>query len=157
MAKQEFAREDLLRDGKNFRCRGEIALQGCKVIVGFRDQDQFSLYCGEDPVFQFNADAELRRVFFDGAVYRASSGDLMRMIRASRGGRVVFDSSTVSGDLLQQIQSTFEQWSKMLRESLGSENWRVVGESRGEFLGRLDRFLMRVCYPVLIAQAPNLQ
>ena len=157
MAKQEFAREDLLRDGKSFRSRGEISLKGCKVIVGFRDQDQFSLYCGEDPVFQFNADAELRRVFFDGVVYRASAGDLLRMIRASRGGRVVFDSSTVSGDLLQQIQNTFEQWSKSVSESLGSEKWRVVGESPGDFLGRLDRFLMRVCSPARIAQSPNLK
>ncbi len=156
MAKQESSREDLLRDGKNFLFRGEVALHACKVVVGFRDLNQCSIYCGEDPVFQFNADAKLRRVFFQGVVYRAAVGELMQMRRSSKGGRVLFDSSQAPNDVMTQIQFSLGEWLANLRVALGEAEWRVIGESREEFLRRLEVFLSRVSAPVSIAHAPNL-
>ena len=61
MALEERDREDLLRDGRLMPLRGECLIDGVKVVLGFRSQGQLSLYCGPDPVFQFNAARELRR------------------------------------------------------------------------------------------------
>jgi hypothetical protein len=66
MALEEQDREDLLRDGRAMPLRGECTLSGSQVVIGFRSAGQLSLYCGPDPVFQFNAEQKLRRAFFQG-------------------------------------------------------------------------------------------
>mgnify|MGYP003681535513 CR=1 FL=1 len=80
MAKQEQDREDLLRDGHQMSIRGETIINGIVVTIGFRSLGQLSMYCGADPVFQFNADHQLRRVFFEGERIAADAGRLVLLL-----------------------------------------------------------------------------
>ena len=157
MAIHETPREDLLRDGKGFLSRGEIILSKEKIVIGFRRRDQVAIYCGEDPVFQFNADLALRRVYFDGVVYRAEGGLLIRLVRTSRGGRVVFDSVPVSEVKLQEILDSLGDCLRRLRLVAGEAEWKVVGEDLESFRKRLNEWLGHVNDRVVIAKEAGVQ
>ena len=88
MAIEERDREDLLRDGRTMSVRGEFTCGEATMLIGFRRRGQASLYVGPDRVYQFDATAQLRRVFLDGRKYAADSGALVQLCRDSRGGRV---------------------------------------------------------------------
>ncbi|MEC7407865.1 MAG: hypothetical protein VYB72_03570 [Planctomycetota bacterium] len=66
MAIHERNREDLLRDGTGFIYRGEVMLEGHKVIVGFRRSKQAAFYFVEDPVVQYNSSLSVLRVYYGG-------------------------------------------------------------------------------------------
>ena len=90
MAIEENDRENLLRDAKMMPVRGETQIDGHTIVIGFRSDSQASLYCDADPVFQFNANNQLRRVYFHGERYAAEQGVLIKLTRESQGGKVVF-------------------------------------------------------------------
>lgn len=52
--------------------------------MGFRSAGQFSLYCDQDPVFQFNAQSQLRRVYYQGRKLKAEQGSLMELTRGNQ-------------------------------------------------------------------------
>lgn len=157
MAIHERAREDLLRDGKGFCSRGEIAFGQRKLIVGFRKRNQIAIYDGEDPVFQFNAEFALRRAFFNGVVLRADGGRLFQMKRASKGGRVVFDSSPVSEVDSQHLFQTLKDCLAKIQAMLDHGGWIVVGEESDQFLKRLGECLKSLQHPIPIAQESGVQ
>ena len=74
MSRLERDREDLLREATALVERAEIRLGDFDeaVIVGFRSGGAASFYFGADPVFQFNADNQLRRGFVGGRLVKAN-------------------------------------------------------------------------------------
>lgn len=148
--------EDLFREGRNFLCRGESFVRGEKIIVGFRGLNQLSLYCGEDPVFQFNHRLEVRRVFHSGQVYRAQLGNLVRLVRASSGGRIVFDPLPVSIKDEQVLLAELEGWLDELRAASGKMHWKTIGEESAAFEERLQVWLDSLARPVVVASIANL-
>ena len=157
MAIHEKSREDLLRDGKGFFSRGELKLGQEKVIVGFRKQDQIAIYFGEDPVFQFNAELSLRRVYFKGDVFRAEAGRLVQLTRTSKGGQVLFHSKPASESTLQELFSSLSECLSQIRSALQARNWTVVGEEPGLFLVRLANWMNKVGDSIVIAQQSGVQ
>ena len=72
MAIEERDREDLLRDGSAMLVRGEVVSDELELLIGFRAENQGSLYCGPERVFQFDVQGRIRRVFFDGRKFAAA-------------------------------------------------------------------------------------
>ncbi len=63
MARHEEEREDLMRDAKALVDRIELVVPGFEepVVVGFRTNGAASFYFGQDAVYHFNSQLELRR------------------------------------------------------------------------------------------------
>lgn len=157
MAKQEQDREDLLRDGRQMAIRGETTMNDTVVTIGFRDAGQMSLYCGPDPVFQFNAGQQLRRVFFEGERYAADARHLVRLDRAARGGKVQFVAKHVSEDRYAAIIESLDRWIGDLRlvVTQGHAEWRVADQQEAAFHQQLSRWLDAMPQPIEIADSPN--
>ena len=94
MAKQTQDREDLMREGTAMPLRGRLLIEGIEVVIGFRPAGQCSLYWNQDPVFQFDAQHQLRRAFVDSRRLKALDGRLAYLKRvesrdnADQGGVV---------------------------------------------------------------------
>lgn len=157
MALNEHDREDLLRDGRTMIFRGECDIDGCTVLAGFRDQGQLSLYCGADPVFQFNAKGQLRRTFFSGKRFAAEHGSLVELVRESRGGKVQFIPTPIDKTSQSNMQSVFERWIQKVSQRIHDSNtqWRVVGEDSKAFQQRVAERIE--CYGLrfTLADSPN--
>lgn len=90
MAKQEEPREDILREATALVRRIELRLPGEDehVVIGFRRNDSISIFFGEDPVYQFNAEGELRRGYWHGKLVKAESRKLATLTRVREPGQV---------------------------------------------------------------------
>jgi len=155
MAIQEHDREDLLGEGRNMPWRGQCTIDGVQVVIGFRDQGQASMFCGTDPVFQFNRKHELRRVFFQATRFRAENGRLIAMARDSRGGKIEFVSQPIDSGTEAALLSSLRSWLSQIRRAKDSGSWRVEGEPASQFQSRLSDWLAGLPDPVVIAAVPN--
>lgn len=157
MAKQEYDREDLLRDGKQMPVRAECQIDGVAVVIGFRRQGQVSLYFGPDPVFQFNVARELRRVFYNGRRFAAIQGKLCELTRHVEGGKVQFVSGEIdANDELAILRVLYENLGKlqMAIESAASK-WNVIEDGSLEFRKKLSDWLAAVSVSMVVAESPN--
>ena len=155
MAKQEQDREDLLRDGHQMSIRGETIINGIVVTIGFRSLGQLSMYCGADPVFQFNADHQLRRVFFEGERIAADAGRLVLLQRPTRGGKVQFQAIDVPSAKRDAIVTSLDHWVAELRLAAANEAvWRVANEENDVFIRQLRIWLTKLPVSIDIAATP---
>lgn len=92
MAINHEKREDLMRDATAYvrRLTIPISIVTEPIFLGLRQHGGWSVYFGEDPVFQFNAQHKLRRVHFDNQNFAASDGRLILLDRVRLGGQVEF-------------------------------------------------------------------
>jgi len=83
LAKYEQNRENIMREATALVRRIELSLPGHEVscLIGFRRDGAASVFFGIDPVYQFNADSELRRAFIDGKLVKAEQGKLVWLVR----------------------------------------------------------------------------
>ena len=83
MAREEFDREDLIREATGLIDRVEYKVSFVKesVVVGFRLDGTISFFFGQARVYQFNAKNELRRGHLDGRLFKAERGRLVRLTR----------------------------------------------------------------------------
>jgi hypothetical protein len=90
MAIKREPREDLMRDATAYVRR--FTIQNPKeekdIFVGMRQHGGWSVYFGEDPVYQFNAHSKLRRAHFQNQNYAASHGKLLLLHRDCKGAHV---------------------------------------------------------------------
>ena len=85
MAIHKQPREDLMREAAAYSRRLMLHHASCpEIFIGARKQGGWSIYFGEDPVYQFNAEHKLRRVHFNGQNYVAEQGKLLRLNRQPR-------------------------------------------------------------------------
>jgi len=157
MALEEHDREDLLRDGRMMGLRGECLVAGTPVVIGFRSAGQVSLYCGSDPVFQFNAESKLRRVYFQGRRFSAEHGRLVELARESRGGKVEFVKTQLDPATESIMLSSLQDWLHKIRDAARSKAtlWRVVDGDTNPFREQLLHWLERLPKVPGIAGAPN--
>ena len=133
MAIHEHDREDLLRDGHQMPSRGQCSIDGEVVLCGFRTGNQLSLYCGQDPVFQFNDQQQLRRVFLEGRKFAAENGELLELKRSRKGGRVVLIRDAVDPETLASIMNSLRHWIELIQNALESapQAWRIATADAG--------------------------
>ena len=157
MAKQEQDREDLLRDGKQMLLRGECPVDGVVVVVGFRSQGQASFYFGPDPVFQFNENGELRRVFFKGKRFAAIQGKLCELTRQQQSNRVHFVPQEILADVASEMMGFLDHGLTQVQVAIDSleKEWRISGGNAAEFRRQLSEWLANMPADKVIADAPN--
>lgn len=157
MALHERDREDLLRDGHTMIHRGECDIDGITLLAGFRRQNQLSFYCGADPVFQFNANGHLRRVYFQGRRFAAQQGQLAELIRKSVAEKPQETSNQIDRHLMLAIQKTLEEWIVKIQQQIAQSQspWRTVGEDSNAFQDRLAQWIECYGSHFIVAESPN--
>jgi hypothetical protein len=145
--------------------RGRLWIDGAEVVIGFRKSGAFSLYWDQDPVFQFDQDQCLRRVFIGSVRYAAHGARLMRLQQrqatsSQPTSRLKLDTVPLSefdtAQILHRLSSCLQQIRKWLKSPLSSlaEN-EVVGAEPQAFRNRVTTWLDGLQDPIPIAESPN--
>jgi hypothetical protein len=146
MARDESSREDLLREATALVERIELVLPTDDlqhIIAGFRRNGAFSVFFGEDPVYQFNVAGELRRAYCDGKLVKAIRGRLAAMQRV----RMQHEVQLVRHELSREEEAVFlrqmNERFRHLSELINANQLEVVGQvpSGVDVLSRLKKCL----------------
>ncbi len=155
MARQESSREDLLGEATALIERIEFVphastkqllksiLPQTPIVAGFRKSGSLSLFFGEDPVYQFNAQGELRRAYRRGLLYKAVRGRLasLRRNRSDEKTELVRHELTIAEQthLVDDMISHLRDFGKLL----ASDEFDVIGQvpADADILGRLRKWL----------------
>ncbi len=159
MARQERPKEDLLRDATALVERVELRVEGFPehVIVGFRADGAASFFFGEDPVFHFNAQHELRRAFRNDRLIKASHGELVALERHRQDGQV----QLVRHDLDRAEKAEWIERARKalltIRESMAASRVTVVAQvpSDVDLLPRIQATIASIAADFRIARRPN--
>ncbi|MBR9801130.1 hypothetical protein GYB59_05285 [bacterium] len=105
MARIEEDREDLFGEATAYPQRGEFALSEDEhdmLFVGLKPGMKAAFYFGADPVYQFDGQGKLRRVYRHGALYRSQGTTLAQLLRE----RTAEQTTLVRHDLTQEELQT---------------------------------------------------
>jgi hypothetical protein len=156
MARDESDREDLLREATALAERIELALDAdgsCvtadvpeapeHIVVGFRKNGAASFFFGADPVYQFNANGELRRAYRDGLLYKAVGGRLVALRRIRTANEVALERHELTEAEQREFLGALQQRLDRLALSLAGNDYRIVGQvpSDADVLGRARDWL----------------
>lgn len=157
MALDEHDREDLIREGTGMAIRGECVIGDVVVVIGFRSRGQVSLFCGADPVFQFNDRNAWRRTFWRGRRFAAKHGRMVELVRPDRGGKVTLETVAVDSALHEQLTQSLNDWLRMLSLAMEADQSviRVDGANAEAFRGRVATWLASLPTPIVIARSPH--
>ena len=146
MAREIHGREDMLRDAHALAPRAEIqwglGAARSTAFIGFRG-DSLSLYFGEDPVFHFNAQGQLRRAFVSDELIKADHGRLVGLARERSESEVLLVSQRLDAPAEAQVVANLERRLQDLRASLTAGDVSVRGQvpPDGDAIERLRRWL----------------
>lgn len=145
--------------------RGKFDHDGVEIVIGFRVQGQMSLYWDQDPVYQFDADKNLRRAFINGDRYKAVDGRLIRLASPAEDNaavrRLALVGSEISGDqqrrILQRLADRLQQIAEVLADSksaTGRHQLRCIGVQPDAFCDRVSQWIDQVqCRPSIATAA----
>ena len=158
MARHESQREDILREATALVERAELSVPGESepVVVGFRRDGAVSIFCGGEPVYQFNAAGELRRAYVGGLLYKASRGGLVSLTRVRQAREVQLVSHELNDDetsvFLRQMASSLCE----LTEKIGTGEYVIAAQvpPGAGVLGRVVEWL-NTCPGPTIAHSPR--
>ena len=137
MAKETEDREDLLRDGTQFARRLELEIlrddnPPLKVFCGFRDNDAFSVYWGQDTVVQFNTNDELRRAFWRDQMI-ATYKHKLHWLKSENAGRVQLKRVLFTDKESEEFDGLARQILKELETVLNSLSSSEQAKVTGQF------------------------
>lgn len=159
-ARHEIPREDLLRDAVQYVDRVEFLLPRWvePVFVGFRPNGAASIYLGQDHVLQFNVHGAIRRVFWEGSLYRADNGRLVHIQRDREGARLRCRRECLSCDEQQRLLTMFANALEELTQVLKQPDVRIRGQvhqSQQPAAERLHDWLASRPNPLTVANSPG--
>jgi hypothetical protein len=148
MGRDESSREHLLREATAFVERIELIRNGAicdgHIIVGFRRDGALSIFFGEDPVYQFNAEGELRRAYRDGKLLKAVHGRLVALQRVRTEQEVQLVGHELSkaeeAAFLSQLSEQVRKFAALLRANAFEVAGQVPEDSN--VLARLQAWLL---------------
>lgn len=156
MAKDKRDREDLMLEGTQMPIRGRCLINGHEAFVGFRSSGQPSLYWNQDPVFQFDSQCSLRRVFFISKRYLAVDGELMVLSESDGGGRLRLQRSHITTSERREILGQLERCRQMIDQSfIDRTAWEIIGDTQRGFEDRTKAFLSKIKEPIRVASGPS--
>ena len=162
MARQPQDREDLLRDATAYPTRLQLrcSLGGkeCIVFVGFRENGAASLYYDQDPVYHFNASAQLRRAFVDGKLLKAERRRLVALLRQEQDDEIALLRKELSHDEQQLVCDLMQQHLSTLHNILQTGEYQIEGQVQmGQGDEAFDRLLklLEDLNEIQIAIAPH--
>jgi hypothetical protein len=158
MAREESAREDLLREATALVERIELVMPaGTHVVAGFRQDGALSLFFDDDPVYQFNAAGQLRRAFAEGRMLKAVRGNLIALNRVRTAEEVQLVQYPLSNEEQHALLATMSAQLTDLAAALRSDRAQVVGQvpPDANILGRLQDWLNAHGSTQEVATRPN--
>lgn len=168
MARQESSREDLLGEATALVERIELVphastkqilksiVPPTPIVAGFRKSGSLSLFFGEDPVYQFNAQGELRRAYRRGRLYKAVRGQLasLQRNRSDEKTELVRHDLTIAEQthLVDDMIVHLSDFAKLLNSNEFDINGQVPADA--DILSRLRKWLV-THNGLPIAKRPN--
>jgi hypothetical protein len=160
MAREEFEREDLLREATALVERVEFNADGREgIIAGFRRDGAASFFLSPNEVYQFNTTRELRRAFLDGNLYKADCQRLFRLTR-ERSAKSV---NLIRHELTNAETSVFLAKAKAslaaVHVALSMGKFKIVGQVPAEtdIISRVCNWLNDLSSPLALAHQPNVR
>lgn len=151
-------REDLLKEATGLVDRVELKLEAFEknIVIGFRAGGGSSFYFGSDPVYHFNRSLKLRRLFQDGQHYKATQGNLARLIRDPDAPNLKFSAHELSTAETDDILARMNHLLRTLRSHLEQDRYTLLGQipEDGNSIDRLQTLLPRLLL-CRIADAPH--
>jgi hypothetical protein len=160
MARDESNREDLLREATALVERIELIPNGATIdghiVAGFRRNGALSVFVGEDPVYQFNAEGELRRAYSEGKLLKADRGRLAALQRVRTQNEVQLIRHELDETDANQFLAQMTDHLQAFAALINTNAFDVVGHvpPDADILGRLRRWFA-THINVQIAQQPN--
>ena len=168
MAGEESNREDLLREATALVERIEVvrrdlpggspdeAAEREHIVAGFRANGAFSVFFGDDPVYQFNAAGELRRAFCDGLLFKASRGHLVSIRRVRTANEVQLVTHVVSESEEAAFLTRALDHLNGFAQQMDDRVFEIVGQvpQNADVLGRARAWLVSL-RSIRIAARPN--
>jgi hypothetical protein len=141
MARDLANSEDLIREAVALVERVELRLPVSTdtVVAGFRRDDRFSLYIGDDRYYQFDPQGRLRRALVDDRLFRTQGSGLAALTRARTSEATVLIRHDLDpAELAHFLQDLLDRIGA-LREALASGNLQIVRQVPADtpILGRL--------------------
>ncbi|MEQ8210148.1 MAG: hypothetical protein RH917_09975 [Lacipirellulaceae bacterium] len=160
MARQTHKREDLLRDAVALSPRIKLLCEDAPdvpIFAGFRGE-ALSLYFDEDPAYHFNGEKELRRAFFQDALYECANGQLRKLIRDTSSGAVKLQRLEVSAEFQSDFSNELQSRLSNLNSSITAATFKVEGQvpEDGEALNKL-RFWLESFNEVVFANSARVR
>ena len=162
MAREEAKKEDLIREATALRRRLELRIRVWPepIVIGFRRDGSASFFFGEEPVFQFNTQLELRRVFNDGKLIKAVKGKLVSMTKVRTETQLELRSRELKEDELRHLLGTCAKCLQDLNRSLAANEYEVIDEVNDgtETMPAIVEFLASVLEAdIQVASVPNVR
>ena len=160
MAREEHAKEDLLRQATGLVDRAELAVLSFDepIVVGFRGAQAASVFFGEEPAYHWNRDGRLRRAYVDGKLVKAEAGKLVSMQKQRDDGQV----QMIRHEFTIQEQSHFlaalDAKLVQLQNDLRDDQFKLVGQaSAGEqnVVQMIRTWLSQLPRPLIVADVPH--
>lgn len=160
MAKDAHDREDLLRDATGYVQRVELRVEGVKpeIFCGFREQGAFSLYWGQDEVFQFNADWALRRGYWQSRMIASYLHQLHWLNRDATEARAKLSREAFSNDQQAEFGQNLATRLRLLKRAIDEGTYEVLGQvpPDEQIIARLRGWLGRLdCNQLVLAKHPG--
>ncbi len=107
--------------------RSEIACAAFRdpVVLGFRRDGSFSLFLGQDPVYQFDVAARLRRAFRDGLLYRSQHSGLAQLRRIRTATETILQREDLTAEQLDEFRNAMVATVGRLLQALESSAYQV--------------------------------
>ena len=130
MAKDAEDREDLLRDATAYVARIEFNIPDVdhEIFCGFRENDAFSLYWGQDTVFQFNANAELRRAFWQDRMIASFKHKLNWLERDENAARMRMRRVPMPEIESNELLDAYASCRRTIVDTVSQARHSIVGE-----------------------------
>ena len=127
MAQHEDDREDLMREAVALPDRVELSVNGFEslITIGFRSNSAMSIFIGQDPVYQFDPEGRLRRVFVDGLLYRSQHTTLAMLKRERTDTQTLLLRTDIADDALQSFRGTMLFSLQILEQKLNSADFTI--------------------------------
>lgn len=158
MAREEQPREDLLREATALVERAEWVLPatGQRVVAGFRRDGSISFYFDEEPVYQFNAQGQLRRAFHAGQMLKAERGELVALEKVRGDDCVALVRNPLSEAQQSEFLAQLDQHLHDFAQRLNTRHAELVGQvpPTVDVVGRVQQWLDERP-PTTIAASPR--
>jgi hypothetical protein len=146
MARHEADREDLWAEAVAMTSRVELSVEGqsAPVLVGYRGNGWCSIYFGQDEMWQFTTDGELRRGFRHGDLFRSQGTTLARLQRRRSPEETTLLRHDLTPAELAEFQQETHDRMRQLQEAISSGRVvvrREIHAGPGSLLERISATL----------------
>ena len=120
MDRHEADREDLIREAVALKTRVEWYVPGESepVVTGVRSDLSLSIFFGQDLVYHFNSEGQLRRAYVDGFLFRTQGCTLARLQRKRSGAETILMRNDLTGLELAEFLASMRSRLAALRTAV---------------------------------------